>query len=335
MDLVSIIVPVYNAEAYIGACIESIQRQTYQNIEILLVDDGSKDSSKAICDRYGSEDSRIKVFHRSNHGVSSTRNYGIEHASGDYIQFVDADDSLESETVEENLKFAKKTNADLVFFSFRYYILDENRIKENAFTQDFVGNAEEFFEKYFCTLIDRELINPPWNKLIRKELIRNGTIRFNENYSICEDMAFSVELLNASKRVAFNHKMYYHYNLKSTGSLVFNFHENYFEALSYYYERAMEYCNRFSNREKAVKKLDTSFSNLSIMYLKQVSCHDAWDKRYRYDRLQSIIKDEKLKKALTNADLNKKKKIIFFLMKHNWYPLIYRLYQFETRFARQ
>lgn len=331
MDLVSIIVPVYNAEEYIVACIESIQKQTYQNIEILLVNDGSKDLSPAICDRYQQKDNRIKVFHRSNHGVSSTRNFGIENASGDYIQFVDADDTLEPETIEENLKYAKETNADLVFFSFRYHILDENLIKDNAFTQNFAGNAEEFFEKYFITLIDRELINPPWNKFISRNLIQNGNIRFNENFSICEDMAFSTELLNASKRIAFNHKMYYNYNLKSTGSLVFRFHENYFEALSYYYQKAMEYCDRFQNREKAIRKLDTSFSNLSIMYLKQISCYESWNKQQKYERIQDILRDDNLKKALRNADLNKKKRIIHFLMKHNWYSLIYGMYRLETK----
>ena len=331
MDLVSIIVPVYNAEEYIEACIESIQKQSYQNIEILLIDDGSKDFSPSICDRYQSVDSRIKVFHRENQGVSASRNFGIDQASGDYIQFVDSDDTLEPETVEENLNLAKETNAELIFFSFRYHILDESRIIENTFTQNFVGNAQEFFEKYFITLIDKELINPPWNKFISRKMLVDSGIRFNEEYSICEDMAFSAEILKVSQRIAFNHKMYYNYNLKSTGSLVFKFHENYFEALSYYYQRAMEYCNRFEGREVAVRRLDTSFSNLAIMHLKQVSCCEQYDKSRKYARLKQIIHDKNLINALKNADLNQKKRIVYFLIRNNWYPLIYIMYQLDMR----
>lgn len=331
MDLVSMIVPVYNAEAYIGACIESIQKQSYQNIEILLIDDGSEDGSAGICDQYQREDGRIKVFHRENHGVSASRNYGIEHSLGDFIQFVDADDSLEPDTVAENLRLVKETGAELVFFSFRYHLVDEGRVRDNAFPESFAGNAEEFFEKYFITFIDRELMNPPWNKLIAASLLRDGSVRFQEEYSICEDMAFSTELLDKSNRIAFNPQMHYHYNLKSAGSLVFRFHENYFEALSYYYGVAMRYCERFANRAKAVQRLDTSFAALAIMHMKQISLYDKWSKKQKADRIKRISQDRKLLHALENARLNKKKRVIGFLIKHGMYAWIYRMYLFQKK----
>lgn len=329
MELVSIIVPVYNAEEYIGTCIESIQKQSYQNIEILLVDDGSMDKSAEICDKYQQEDSRIKVFHRKNHGVSSSRNYGIEYATGDYIQFVDADDSLEPETVEENLKIVKETGAELVFFSFRYHIVDENKILDKVFSEMFVGNAEEFFNKFFVTLINRELINPPWNKFISKKLLKNTKVRFHEEYSICEDMAFSIEILNESKLTAFNPKMHYNYNLKSTGSLVFRFHENYFEALSYYYQKALQYCNRFKENEEALRILDTSYVSLTIMYLKQISCYGNWDLKQKLNKIRSITYDSNLQNALRNSELGKKKKLVGVFIKFHCRLLIYVLYQLQ------
>lgn len=329
MDLVSIIVPVYNAEEYIGTCIESIQKQSYKNIEILLINDGSKDGSAEICDRYQREDDRIKVFHRENHGVSATRNYGIEHASGDFIQFVDADDSLEPDTVAENLRIVKETGAELVFFSFRYHIVDEGRIQDNAFSESFVGNAKEFFEKFFITLIDKELINPPWNKFIDCRLLKDGSVRFHENYSICEDMAFTAEILNKSNRIAFNPRMHYNYNLKSTGSLVFRFHENYFEALSYYYDMSMNYCRRFQNRTEALRKLNTSYVELTIMYMKQISLYEKWERKQKIERIKQISNDKKLLQALESVELNKKKRVIKFLIKCKMYSFIYIMYALQ------
>lgn len=335
MDLVSIIVPVYNAEEYIGTCIESIQKQSHQNIEILLINDGSKDGSAEICDKYQKEDSRIKVFHRENNGVSASRNYGIEHAAGDYIQFVDADDSLEPGTVEENLRIVKETGAELVLFSFRYHIVDENRIQDNAFAESFVGDAEEFFEKYFIMLIDKELINPPWNKFIDSRILKDGSIRFNENYSICEDMAFTAELLNRSNRIAFNPKMHYNYNLKSTGSLVFRFHENYFEALTYYYDMSMKYCERFKNRTEAVRKLNTSYVELTIMYMKQISLYDKWKRKQKIKRIKQLSNDPKILQALESAELNKKKRIIKFFIKYKMYSFIYMMYILQKNIVHE
>ena len=101
MEKVTVVVPVYNAEKYLTECLESIQRQTYSNIEIILVDDGSKDSSPALCDAFQKKDNRIKVVHKMNEGAGKSRNKGIEMATGDYILFVDSDDYIKSDLVEK------------------------------------------------------------------------------------------------------------------------------------------------------------------------------------------------------------------------------------------
>ena len=123
MEKVSIVVPVYNAKNYIKRCIESLVCQTYHNLEIILVDDGSSDGSEKICDEYAKEDDRIKVIHKKNSGVSDSRNAGIEAADGDYILFVDSDDYINENTVEDNLKTAIEKNADIVIFCFKYSLL--------------------------------------------------------------------------------------------------------------------------------------------------------------------------------------------------------------------
>ena len=112
--LISVIVPVYNVEKYLGKCVDSILAQTYENLEIILVEDGTKDNSGAICDAYAAKDSRIRVIHKENGGLSSARNAGMDIARGEYFGFVDSDDWIEPKMYETLLNLAEKYHADLV-----------------------------------------------------------------------------------------------------------------------------------------------------------------------------------------------------------------------------
>ena len=121
IDKVSIIVPVYNIENYIRVCVESILAQTYESFELILVDDGSKDNSGILCDEYAAIDSRVKVIHKENGGVSSARNTGLQQAKGKWIMYVDGDDWIEPDMIESLIETAKATEADLVFGDFIKY----------------------------------------------------------------------------------------------------------------------------------------------------------------------------------------------------------------------
>lgn len=327
MEKISIVVPIYNAEQYISSCIESLCNQTYSNIEIVLVDDGSTDRSGKICDEYASKDSRIKVIHKVNGGVSSTRNAGIDNAEGEYIMFVDSDDEICEDCVSSNLTLAKENDADLVIYGFLYNAIDEGSCHNNGFDQDYILSEAEFFDGFYCDIVEREFINPPWNKLIRKTLLTENKIRFNENYSICEDMAFSTEVVAASKKIVLNHEICYKYNIKLTGSLVFKFHENYFEALTNFYDLSLAYCNRYMNQTKQRKCIDSIYSSLAIMYIKQICCNDKWEKKDKMVKLKSILKDTKFLSALQNAELNRKKTIVRFLIHRKQYQCIYIMYR--------
>jgi glycosyltransferase involved in cell wall biosynthesis len=116
MDLISVIVPVYNTQDYLNRCVDSIINQTYRDLEIILIDDGSTDNSPKICDNYSDLDNRIKVIHKENEGPSSARNMGVEVAKGDYIAFVDSDDWVESDIYQFCVDISKKTNSDVVDF---------------------------------------------------------------------------------------------------------------------------------------------------------------------------------------------------------------------------
>ena len=150
--LVSIIVPVFNVEKYLEECLDSILNQTYENIEVILVDDGSTDSSGKICDEYLKKDSKIKVFHKTNGGLSDARNYGVENSNGEYIIFVDSDDYLSKYTLEFSIKEIKDAAADILVFAIKREKEEKEILeyKKNIFNREegiielFKGNLYRF-----------------------------------------------------------------------------------------------------------------------------------------------------------------------------------------------
>lgn len=194
MDQISIIVPVYQAEPYIGECIESILTQTYQNIQLILVEDGSPDRCGEICDEYAKKDTRVFVVHKQNEGVSAARNDGIAHAAGNYLMFVDADDSIEQGMCAALHDYAVFYGSDLVVC---------NPQMENAFE---VYSGIEAVK----ALLREERIDPvPWGKLYSRELI--GEIRFETQYRFYEDLEFLYMILDRAEHVCEVKENFYHY----------------------------------------------------------------------------------------------------------------------------
>ena len=335
METVSIIIPIYNAQKYIETCLDSVIKQTYQHFEVVLVDDGSKDASGVICDNYAKNDRRITVYHRENSGVSAARNFGLEHAKGKYILFVDADDAMESDMLEGCVLLAESYKAELVICSFRYHMMDDNRVVENSLGSDFCETAKELFDHWFTVLVEKEILNPPWNKFVRKDLLDKNQIRFHEKFSICEDMAFSIQILAASKKTVLTGKMYYNYYLKSSGTLVYKFHENYFEALTNFYDSAYQYCKKFNNNSKQIRCLNTRYVNLIIMFLKQICTKSHWDKEERYEKMRKIGSNERFLRSLKSTSLNSKKRLVCFFLQTGQFYLIHLLYKLKSANCRK
>ena len=184
---VSIVVPVYNVAAYLQACLDSLVSQTYQKIEVILVNDGSTDISGEICDNYAAKDARVRVYHTENQGVSSARNRGIDEATGDYLIFVDADDYIHRELIECYLICAE---ADGV-------CMCGSTEKEEDMHQKMSYRVNESIRKYtqqeFAVFYAENLANPPWNKFYDLSLIKEFHIRFPEEKSMGEDLLFNLD----------------------------------------------------------------------------------------------------------------------------------------------
>ena len=202
-DLISVIVPVYNVEKYLEECINSIINQTYKNLEIILVDDGSKDNSSRICDELSKKDSRIRVIHKENGGVSDTRNVGILNSTGKYIQFADSDDFMEDNMIETLYKDIVESKAEVAMCS---YYLFKNGIKTtDANYEKEIYNKEQILGEI---LLDEKIRSYAWNKLFKKNLF--DEIQF-PNGKVFEDIYIIPRVLEKSEKVVFNNTPLYYY----------------------------------------------------------------------------------------------------------------------------
>ena len=210
--LVSIIVPVYKAEKYIHQCIDSLLAQTYSNIEVILVDDGSPDHCGKICDEYAAKDCRVKVIHQQNGGVSVARQTGIEHATGEYSIHADPDDWVEPNMIEELVTKAVADNADMVICDFyRESKSDRIHVCQNP-GDDLSASA------VLRKILSQQLHGSCWNKLVNRSRIEG--IGFTpEDLCILEDEIYNIRILTRSIKVTYLPKALYHYRIDNEDSL--------------------------------------------------------------------------------------------------------------------
>ena len=200
MEKVSIVIPVYNAEKYLRECLDSIINQTYENIEIIIINDGSKDSSLNICKEYAKEDSRIKLINQENIGVSKTRNKGIDVATGKYILFVDSDDYCELNMVEIAMKSAQKDE----LFIWGYTEVHKNKVVPIKYNIEI--NMNNLYKIFTSTLIGSSC-----NKIFSVQILRENKLYFEEKIYNCEDLLFVLKYLQFIKSIKYEkHPLYHH-----------------------------------------------------------------------------------------------------------------------------
>lgn len=210
--LLSVIVPIYKAEAYLDRCINSIIHQTLSDLELILIDDGSPDNCGEICDNYSQNDNRIKVIHKSNGGISAARNAGLEIATGRYITFVDSDDYLgDLSTYKENIDILL-CNSDIEVLQYPTYLIKENRCSLlYGLNNDCDLKEDDVFKEWYRGV---DIINYcVWNKIYKKETI--AQLRFPET-EIFEDIHFNKNLMGGVKKVHISTKGAYHYNFNTS-----------------------------------------------------------------------------------------------------------------------
>lgn len=211
--LISIIIPVYNVEPYLQQCVDSVLKQSYKNIEVFLVDDGSKDRSPELCDKYAQQDARIKVIHKENGGQGDARNKALDIAEGEYITFVDSDDYLDDNYVQYLFDLLQHNNADISICE--TYVFFDDKIKQDYNTNESI-EVMSSFEALKRLLLKKGLIAAPWCKMYRKEVFKDVRYPGGCYY---EDLAVIHKLFLNSKSVVVSQKKTYFYRQRQNSTM--------------------------------------------------------------------------------------------------------------------
>lgn len=280
--MVSVIVPVYKVEKYLADCIDSILNQTYGDFELILVDDGSPDKCPEICDTYAGKDSRVRVIHQPNGGVSSARNKGIAQAQGTFLMFVDSDDYLNDRMLEEMLSTDAET-FDCIVSGIRYvYENPENNQSFSLMDRDV--KMPEALSQVYENAVKAFAFATPCAKLYARRVILENQVHFDEQYSILEDGMFVYDFFHCCKQCRFLSGVYYFYRHSDDDSLMKHFNENADQALRAYYQKTFwirEYLD-----ENNGKILDQIISSQYIDFLLRIYYRSGQDGRGQYALLR-------------------------------------------------
>lgn len=328
--LVSIIVPVYNAELNLRDCLNSILSQTYENIEVIIVDDGSTDRSKSICEEYAKLDSRVILISQKNSGPSGARNLGINVSNGEYIQFVDSDDILE-QNMTRNLVGALNENNQLVICGAKV-VNFKNKSIIGVFSPPNDGeyNVSKFLD-HFGEFFVSSLINPLWNKLYKTEVIKKNQIRFIENINMGEDLLFNLEYIGLCKSICVIKDQLYNYLLfNNENSLTGSYKKDFFENQQMLYQNIRNFLlchDSYSEKNKFFVEKNYAGSIMGCIV----------NLFHKESNLTSIKKKEEIRKIVNDTIVQDRinyfkeggfqQNVIGFLIKHQYINAIYITFQ--------
>lgn len=334
MNKVSIIMPIYNVAAQLERAIQSALNQTYPNIEIILVNDGSTDESGSICDAYQQQDKRIKVIHQPNAGSGYARNAGMDAATGEYIYFADPDDYFDINLIEETVKIAEKVTADMVVFGYFNEVIQKNgqvttmehfpQLK-GAFTQE---TFRDQFRNHYA-------VSPYalWNKLYRHEFLLQHRCRFT-NQKVGQDALFNQVVQRNVKKVYFHQKAYYHY-VSMEGSAVNRYRK---ERFTYEYNIAnqFEQWMMYWNKEQEYKDLIyREYWGALYLELSNLSWNDSpLTSRQKTARIAELMQNEAVYEAVNGIRLEEESnafvKRLLQLLRKKQYARALRLMHFRV-----
>lgn len=309
---ISVVVPVYNAEKNLERCINSIYAQTFTDYEIILVNDGSKDNSLAVCNEYAKKDSRITVIDKENGGAGSARNMGIEEAKGEYLAFPDSDDWFEPEMYETLYNLAKKGDYDIVFSGVNYYKQDSGKPVYSR-TQNcdvILCDTKEDLRKNVMTFFPTSTIfDVPWNKLYKRSVAIENNVRYSDTKR-CQDAMFNIDFYNASQSAVSTDKAFYNYIENTVETVQRKFPKNYINTNIMYYTHLISILKDWGMYEGDIKlHYDTSFV---IGVYETINMFDnpvwAMSKSEQKEYVSGILNRNEITGFLADADIREDEK---------------------------
>lgn len=327
-ELVSIIVPVYNVAEYLDRCMQSLLHQTYGQLEIILVDDGSTDNSGDICDNYKAADSRVKVVHKSNAGLGMARNTGMDVATGNYFMFVDSDDYIELDAVEYLIKCAQYYDVQVVTSRFMYEdVIEKTQIKTGIYKGKEV--VSDLLVHMLGSRKDKEdqLNLSSCTKLYSAEFIYTNKIKFpSERNLIWEDLAFNFEVLSNSPQVYVSDYAYYHYCYNGY-SLTHKYNPQKFPQIMTMYDYIIRKLKALNMPEEAFIRVNSMFMGNIRTCMKLEAFYVRENGRKKtINNIRNMCMDKRLQQltnALPNAEMSKQQVVYSFLIKKRCAFLLY------------
>lgn len=343
--LVSIVVPIYNTERYLDRCIDSIVNQTYRNLEILLIDDGSPDRCPQMCDEWAKKDSRIYVIHKHNEGLAMARNTGIDHATGDYICFFDSDDYVDSHTIERAVGNAETYHSDIVCYGM-YRVNSQGKV-----TASFVPCPDKYF--YEKDSIRNEFLigltgsdrktGKNWNismsacsKLFSLDMIRKAGWNFvSEKEIISEDFYSLLEFYSYAERISVIPEALYYYceNSMSTTHL---YRPDRFEKVCHFYREVVKLCETLVYRQEVLDNLAGVYLSFVITAMKQENGSQRTQLE-KWTSIKAMVDNELLQSVLEKRKelrVGWKKDILFWSMRKKAYLLCDLLLTAQNAFGK-
>lgn len=322
-ETISVAVAVYNSEDYLDRSIQSILNQTYRNLEVILVDDGSTDGCPQICDKYARSDPRVKVIHKKNGGLYTTRNVGMEAATGTYLAFVDGDDWLDENMYEEMLSCLKEQEADLAVCRYKWVYQDET--VDISTGRLAVMKGQEMLAKYLEEDEAFQIQNAAWNKLYKRSIL--GDLKFPARWY--EDMLYTVQLLNKPAKSVYMDTGYYNYICDRSTSIMNKGINNriFTDLIPNLYDRSA-YLRSIGREDLALLQDYYLYKRLLLFYTQVVRSPDPQKKAHRACLKQKLDEGKERYPAIYGIPLanpNEYRKMKLFLTSPRLYTIAMRL----------
>lgn len=318
-EKISIIVPVFNNEKTIERCILSILHQTYTNIELILVDDGSTDGTNDICKKYSKSCDNVILICKSNSGVSAARNAGINVSSGVYVMFADADDFLDATMCEKLVMSLKLDESDAVICGYRR--VSGGSYSKKTFINETINGKNRFMEK-FPFIFENAFFNPPWNKLYKKNLIIS---LFDDDFSIGEDLIFNINYFKNCNKITLVEEPMYNYTIDNSCSLASIYKTDLFKKEVLLYHKVLDFYKENLTRE-AKNSIDSVFAKEVYYCIKKLIETYEISKVDKLKNLKNYMEHDDVKNISLRVIKDKQIKILFFLIKKSMAKSIYNFF---------
>ena len=326
--LISVIVPVYKAERLLKKCADSILAQTHQNLQLILINDGSPDNSGALCDAYAAQDARVLVKHTVNQGVSAARNEGIRLASGEYIAFVDSDDWVEKDFLASALQDITWEQADLYISglleeTFKDGVMvssEQNKGKDKSYTVTQLFNAFNVDYSFM-------LICGIWCKLYKTSIIREHQILFDTSTTLGEDMLFICDYLRHAERVVFSSQVFYHYFRGNPDSLFSRYYPDMYEINIPLYEKMLSLMREKGCSPSAVRRMEDVYVRVLVgsIYHEFAFCEKSTPQSRR-EVIRKVANDPNVRSSHLGTYRTLKDVVPMLLIKSGATEVVYRLF---------